>query len=145
MRGMYDKDYSPTLRVYDTWLDGASLGPELPSGLEVLAPTTGKDSPPSDLQNNSMVPLKDCGDDNIGGSRVQQQDLSHPSAASLQAVREELVDAELEDDQYFVERFLGKRVRRVRRRKIAEYLVKSGKDTRRRKAPGRMRRTYTRI
>lgn len=44
--------------------------------------------------------------------------------ASVQAIYDEPADIKLEDDQFLVERLLGKRVRRVRRHKVVQYLVK---------------------
>lgn len=46
------------------------------------------------------------------------------SSASIGTIHEETVNTELEDDQYIVERLLGKRVHRIRGRKVVQYFVK---------------------
>lgn len=73
---------------------------------------------------SSVSSLHGCKDDNVGGSRAEQRDPEGPSSASAQVNHEETVDVELDDDQFLVERLLGKRVRRVRKRKVVQYLVK---------------------
>lgn len=44
--------------------------------------------------------------------------------AHVQVNPEEKVDAELDDDQFLVERLLERRVRRAKRRNVVQYLVR---------------------
>ena len=53
-----------------------------------------------------------------------ERDPECPLSVSPQTYRDEQDHAELDDDQFLVESLLSKRVRRVRRRKVIQYLVK---------------------
>lgn len=90
----------------------------------VLAPTTLGDSSASGLHKRSISPLQVQMDDVVGESSAGERDSEHPSSASTQANHEEQDDTELDDDQFLVESLLGKRVCRIRRRKVVQYLVK---------------------
>ena len=70
-----------------------------------------------------LVSTNGCRDGNIEESRTKQ-DPENPPVAFIQAIRDEPVDVELEDGRFLVERLLGKRVHRVRRRKVVQYLVR---------------------
>lgn len=88
------------------------------------APTRAEDASPSNLQNNSIVSPNECRDGSIKESRTKQQGLEHPPVASVEAIHDEPADIDLADGQFLVERLPGKRVRRVRRHKVVQYLVK---------------------
>ena len=63
-------------------------------------------------------------DDIVGVSNAEERDSELQSSASVLANHEEPDDAELGDDQFLVESLLGKRTRRIRRRRVAQYLVR---------------------
>ena len=89
-----------------------------------FTPTTLEDPPSSDLHNCGIYQPNRCKDHIVGAPKTEKQYPEPPSSSSLQAIHEEKVDAELDDDQYFVERLLRKRVRRIKKRKVVQYLVK---------------------
>jgi hypothetical protein len=60
----------------------------------------------------------------MGASTNEKQDLAYAPSAGIEALQEEPTILDLEDGQFLVERLLEKRVRRVKRRKVVQYLVK---------------------
>lgn len=77
----------------------------------------------SDLYNDEFSPTKGYERGNFGGPRAEEPDSDLPSA-STKTIHKETVGTELEDDQYIVEKLLGKRMHRIRRRKVVQYFVK---------------------
>ena len=71
-----------------------------------------------------MSSSRGCEDDVVEGPGAEKRGSIYPSSASAQANYEEKVDAELDDGQFLVDSLLGKRVRRVRGRKVVHYFVK---------------------
>lgn len=149
-RDAHDKDCNLTLKVVRPRLDEASLSPGSSSYVkgmhlegmlvscieelkELFADSTlHKQSSLRPARMIFSLPIyttTNClqsngyEDVNFGGPRAGEQDPDLPSA-SLETIHEETVDTELEDDQYIVERLLGKRVHRIRRRKVVQYFVK---------------------
>lgn len=78
---------------------------------------------PSHLSSDELSPIKKYEDGNFARPRAGGQD-SNLLSASIETIHEETVGTELEDDQYIVGRLLGKRVRRIRTRKVVQYFVK---------------------
>lgn len=109
----------------------------------VLAPTTSEDSSASSLHKRGISPLQRQMDDTVSGSSAGERDSEHPSSAFTQANHKGQDDTELDDDQFLVESLLGKRVRRIRRRKVVRYPIKWKGYPEGVKTPGQTRRTYT--
>ena len=76
------------------------------------------------VSSAGISPLQGHKDDVVRGSSTGERDLDYPSTAFTQAGDEEQGNTELDDDQFLVGSLLGRRVRRIRRRKVVQYLVK---------------------
>jgi hypothetical protein len=126
------RSYTPPSSTCSDELD--KIDPILLAGstLPSIGPSTYDATEVVDLTNldsetthpiDSIVSPNERRDSSIGDSRIKQ-DPEHPPVASVRGIYDEPIDAELEDGQFLVERLLGKRVRRVRRRKAVQYLVR---------------------
>lgn len=59
-----------------------------------------------------------------GASIEGKEDLAYAPSAGVEALQDEPPVVDVDDGQFLIERLLQKRVRRVKRRKVVQYLVK---------------------
>lgn len=76
------------------------------------------------LHGRSISPLQMQMDDVFDARSAGERDPERPLSVSTQAYHDKQDHAELDDNQFLVESLLSKRARRVRRRKVIQYLVK---------------------